>query len=240
VFFVFGFFTSSSFSILLLKMECRIRVRHAGVSRDLNLHQGIDVADLHALLKAGFPTAGILAGLEDDRGVLHPLSAICLNPTAFRDRSFSVAIAMPHIEVNKPSSNYAPTVIVYSPLCDVFVLFQLDFSINDNSHRVVVHYDADPSDIAGLLHTLFELPQGSMITGVRNEGSSIPLSALCDNPPLYKDRRLEIIIRETQSRRGTNCFCSGKGGFFFLCVVKLMEMAQHLRPPLLLLHVRTT
>mgnify|MGYP001015426262 CR=1 FL=1 len=80
-------------------MDTRIKLKHEGVTKELVLHSGIEVADFHALVKAAFPTAGIVAGFEDEKKTLWPLVSICSNPANFKDGVFTIAVALPHVEV---------------------------------------------------------------------------------------------------------------------------------------------
>lgn len=86
-------------SMTALFDQVRLKLRHAGVTKDISLYEGITVTELHTVLRAAFPAAGVVAGIEDDKSTVFPLSAVCLKPTAFSNGVFNVVAALPHTEV---------------------------------------------------------------------------------------------------------------------------------------------
>ena len=95
--------------------------------------------------------------------------------------------------------------------------------------KMVVHYDADPSDLAALLHTVFDLQQGSVLVGVLSGETVIPLSALSDNPPLYKGKRLDLVIREPIARKGSSTLLQ-YGSRQILKILFLASIKQETEP----------
>lgn len=77
----------------------------------------------------------------------------------------------------------------------------MEFGHEEQTHRVVVHFDADPADMAALLHTVCNITPGSLVVGVHHGGAVLPLGVLCDNPPLYRGQRLELVVKEPVAKR---------------------------------------